>query len=206
MNKIYKLAIIIGLVLIPSIAYAVQTGLTGEAQERYTSYTRHHDVGSNAASQGVTAPSPITQDTTRCLGFDADNEQAFLIFEIPPEWDGASDMLLNVDWYPEAGDVLVDAETVKWDMSYRSIADNEAIDNGTLATASATYTQSGAGTDKEAIETQITIDYDGANQPLTAHDEIIIVTNRDVTTDTYSGSGVICKWELEYTANKLATH
>ena len=187
-------------------ASAVQTGLGGGLQEQYEDYARHHDVAAGAASLGPSAPGTITEGTTRCLGFDADGELAYLIFEIPPEWNGTSDMFLNVDWYPEAGDVLANGETVKWDISYYSVADNEPIDNGTVATATATYTQSGGGTDKEAIETQITIPYNTGNQPLTAEDEILIVTNRDESTDTYSGDGIVCKWELEYTANKLATH
>lgn len=197
---------IIGLIICIPLALAVQTGLTGQEQHEFLDYQRHHDVTASAASLGPSAPGTVVQDTTICLGYDMDAEKSGLIFEIPPEWNGTSDMGLNIDWYPEAGDVLQNGETVIWLISYYSIADNEAIDNGTIVNTSVTYTQSGAGTDKEAIESQILIDYDNANQPLAAEDDILILFSRDVTSDTYSGDGVVCKWELEYTANKLATH
>lgn len=169
-------------------------------------YTRHFDVMPSSALLGPTAPTVDVQDTFAGLGFDADAEAAYLDIEVPDEWVGISDMTLEVVWMPESGDAIADTETVKWDISYRSIADGEAVDNGTVATATATYTQSGAGTDKELIKTEITLDYDGANQPLTIGDTLGIKFDRDVTGDTYSGKAIVVRWELYYTANRPGTH
>jgi len=172
----------------------------------FTSYTRHHDILPNAASLGPTAPDTVIQDTFVGLGFDADAETALITVEVPPEWTGASDMCLNVIWMAESGDAVADTETVKWDVSYRSVAEGENTDNGTVVTATQTHTQSGAGGDKELYKTCITIPYTGGNQPLAANDTLGIQFDRDVSGDTYSGEAIVVRWELEYNANKLGTH
>lgn len=206
MKKLFYTIIIFGSLLWGMGAHGVQTGLTGVDQEHFRSYTRHHDVQSSEASQGATAPTPVTIGTARCLGFDADAEVVFLNIEIPSEWDGASDMIFRIHWISESGDALADGETVKWDATYRANAPGVAIDNGTAVTATATHTQVGAGIDKEHLMTNITIDYDNVNQPLIADNGLYIQFNRDMSGDTYTGDGVVCRWDLQYTANKLPTH
>jgi hypothetical protein len=52
----------------------------------------------------------------------------------------------------------------------------------------------------------MTLDYDHADQPLTAGDTVGIVFNRDVTTDTYSGDACIAKWEFKYTSVGIPNH
>lgn len=191
---------------ISSHAYAIESGLTGQDQEIYLSYQRHHDIPIAAASLGPTAPSVVKTGTAICFAFDADAEEAGIVIEIPHEWIGTSDLEFNIEWHLQSGDVIAAGETVKWDVEWHSIAEGEPIDNGTVATGTVTYTQDGAGTDKQTINSSITIPYTGGNQPITAEDWFLLTFNRDVSADTYSGDAIICKTELEYIANKLATH
>jgi hypothetical protein len=174
-----------------------------------TSYDRHIDILPSSATLGPSAPTPTTTGNARGLGFDADGELAFIEFEVGDDWDGASNMTLQIIWHPESGDAMLDTEQVKWNIAYNSVAQGEAVDNGTEATATTTYTQSGAGTDKEIIETDITIAYTGGNQPLAVGDTVFIAFNRDVTgegANTYSGLAIVERWEMKFNANKRAYH
>lgn len=164
-------------------------------------YIRHHDITAGASTSGPTAPTPTTIGTFRGLGFDADAEVAYFAFEVPSDWNGSSDMALVVHWYSTSGDVIADGETVKWDITYRSIAEGEAVDNGTAVTATTTFTGGASEIDKQHYETSITIDFDDANQPLSINDDLGIQFDRDVTGDSYSGSGIVYKWDLVYFAN-----
>lgn len=177
----------------------------------YADYTRHHDLQIGAAVLGPNAPTATTVGTARGLGFDADNEAAFVAVEVFSEWDGSSNMSARIHWYPTSGDAVANTEKVKWDAHYRSIAVGEAIDNGTLVTATTTFTGGASETDKESYETVITIAYTGGNQPLTKGDQLVIQIDRDVTGEaggggSYSGMGIITKVELEYTAVANGSH
>jgi hypothetical protein len=159
---------------------------------------------------GPNAPTATTVGTARGLGFDADNEAAYLVSEIPLEWDG-SNMAIEIHWYPTSGDAVANTEKVKFDVHYRSVAAGEAIDNGTLVTATTTFTGGASETDKEYYVTSVTIVYTGGNQPLTVGDELVMQLDRDVTGEaggggSYSGMAIIMKVELEYTAIKTGTH
>ena len=171
----------------------------------FASYTRHHDITAGAATLGPTAPTPTTIGTARGLGFDADNEVVNFAVEVPSEWDGVSNMTLVVCWVPTDGDAVANNETVKWDATYRSIAVGEAVDNGSATVATATFTGGVSETDKEHYMTDVTIVFNDGDQPLTAGDTIFFQFDRDVTTDDYSGAGIVMRWELEFTAIALAT-
>ena len=166
-------------------------------------YTRTVKIPATAARVGATAPTETSIENTRGLGFDADGELAFIATPIPQDWDGASDLTFKTSFCGTSGDAIADTETVKFDISYNSVAEGEAVDNGTEKTATATYTQSGAGTDKEMIIVNITIDYDDGDQPITAGDALFIKFNRDVTTDTYSGAAIVQAWALQYTSDDV---
>lgn len=172
----------------------------------FASYTRHHDLQASAATLGPNAPTLTTIGTARGLGFANDNESVNFAVEVPSEWDGASNMTLVVHWIPADGDLVAQGETVKWDATYRSIADGQAIDAGTVVVATTTFTGGASETDKEAYSTSITIAYTGGNQPLAIGDILVVQFDRDVTTDTYSGAGIVIKWDLVYTAIALASH
>ena len=142
---------------------------------------------------------PPTQDTTRNgLAFDADAETVDWSVRVPSDWDGASDITLRLHYHGESGDAVADTETIIWATTINSIAAGEAVDAGTEQTPGVTYTQSGAGTDKELIQSDITIDYDSGDQPLASGDLLHITLNRNVSGDTYSGGAVLLFAELIY--------
>ncbi len=184
----------------------IENSTTGVAVIHFPGYTRHVDIDIGAATLGPTAPTAVTVGTFRGFGFDADNESAFVNFEIPSDWDRASDITVELHWYPTAGDVVANGETVKWDMDYRSIAAGEAMDNGTVVSLTATLTGGASETDKEHYETALTLDFDNVNQPITAGDDLGIQFDRDVSGDTYSGAGIVYRIDLSYTSIRLPEH
>ena len=198
--------IVIGTDAIGNGDNTVTIGNASHTTVYFPDYHRSIDINASAAAVGGTAPQGTITGTFYGLAFDADAEVAYFEVEVPEDWDGSSDMALKIYWHPEDGDAPADTETVKWDATYRSIDEGEAVDNGTAVDITGTYTQSGAGTDKELIETEITIDYDDTDQPLAVGDLIGFVFNRDVTTDTYSGDGIVLRWEVDYTSNSLPVH
>ena len=163
-------------------------------------YQRRFQIEPGSALTGSTAPTAVTIGTARGLAFDADAEEAFFIFDVPSDWDGSSDMLLDVDWSPESGAAIGDGLTVIWSTQYRSVAVGDAVDNGTFVTATQTYTQSGAGTDKELIQTAIVLDFDDVNQPISIGDHLFFQFDRDMTGDTYASDGIVMELEVEYTS------
>ncbi len=168
----------------------------------------NHDITVPAgfAITGPTAPDFDTHGTFSTLGFDADAESAGFEFEVRGDWDTTSDMYLRVYWFGDSGDAVADTETVKWDAEYRCVATGEAYDNGSSVTATATYTQSGAGTDKETFVTSITLDYDHADQPMADDDVCGFNFTRDVSGDSYSGEAHVIQWEIRYTSISMSKH
>jgi len=172
-------------------------------------YTVAFEVEAGAATLGPTAPSlALCFGTTASgLAFDADAEKAFLQFEIPDAWNGASDMTLKIYWSNEAGSAIANTETVKFRIAYRSVVwGTENTGNGTAATADVTYTQSGAGADGDSHISTITIPYSDANQPLTAGDDLCIRFDRHFSADTYANDAVVTKWEVEMTLVGIPNH
>lgn len=169
-----------------------------------TSFTRHHDIEVGAALFGASAPSIEIIGIARGLGFDANAETAYFTVEVPDDWIGTSDMDFSVDWSPDTAPT--DTETVKWDISYRSVAVGEDIDGTSTTDITSTYTQSGAGTLGELISTSTTVDFDDATNPLTAGDLIFVEFTRDVTGDTFGEIPVVVNWNLAYESNTFAKH
>lgn len=90
---------------------------------------------------------------------------------------------------------------------YRSIVyGTEGISNGTAVSLADTYTCSTTDADGETYEMTLTLAYDSATQPLTAGDVITGLFSRDVTTDTYTGEGIVVQWEMVYTSVGLPNH
>lgn len=165
-------------------------------------YIRHHDITAGAATSGPTAPSSVSVGTYRGLSFDTDSKSVNFAMEVPNDWDGISDMALVVHWHSADGDIIANGETVKFDISYRSTSEGEAVDNGTVVAITATFTGGASEIDKQHYETSITIDFDNVNQPLSIDDDLGFQFDRDVSGDTYSGAAIVYKWDLVYTANK----
>jgi len=163
-------------------------------------------LNSSQAEHGGTAPDATTLVNTRGLAFDANVELVFLNFKIPTDWDGISNIMLKICWYPESGDALLLNETCKFDISYNSVALTETVDNGAEKAETVTYTEAGnPGTDKLHIHSNITLAYDDGDQPLTADNDLFIKFNRDFNGDTYAGDAVVLYWELCYTSNAIPT-
>jgi len=166
-------------------------------------------INPEGATVGVTAPVAALIGTFPALAFDADAETVSFTREIPGDWDGVSDLTFRTYWCAESGDAVAAGETVKLDISMRSIdfAGGEAYDNGSAYTASDTYTQAGGGdADKQCYEQDITLVYNNANQPFAAGDQLGITFNRDVSTDTYSGDVQVTKWEIGYSSVSIPDH
>lgn len=171
-------------------------------------YTRELDIPINAASVGATAPSAVTIGQARCLQFAqaTSGEIAHVQFEVPEDWDAASDWSFEAYVFAESGDAIADTEVVEFDVTYRSLTVDEAYDNGTATTIAVNYTQSGAGVDKGLVKLEGTIDYDDANQPLAAGDSVFFLLDLDEAATTYSGDPIICSVHLEYTSVGVSTH
>ncbi len=165
-------------------------------------YNVDYVVNAGSAALGPTAPTDDTNNHCSGKGFDAVGETVNLKFEIPSCYVDAdsSDLTLKIYWCPTGGDAPADTEDVQFDISIRSIVwGTEDADQGTAATGTVTYTQSGAGDDQDTFESEITIDADDANQPINAGDSLSIIFNRDVTNESnsYSGKAIVDKWEIE---------
>jgi len=170
-------------------------------------FTHYINIPAGAVTLGPTSPSLVKQDTFLMLEFDAATEEAGGEPEIPDCYTGDADLYLEIYWAAEAGDAIADGETVKWDCDYRSVDwGSDATDNGTAVSVTATYTQSGAGTDSATHKTEVTIDYDNANQPVAAGDTFGFVCNRDTATDTYSGAALLNRFEIEFPCNGIPNH
>lgn len=209
--KILKLLLIFLLFTVP--CFSQTSGGAGNSNDwtlpggvTVGAYARSVTIPSGQATVGATAPTATTVGTFRALGFDANNELAYMNVEVPEDWDGISDMTLKIYYFTTNGDPVQDGETIKIDVDYRSIAEGEAIDNGNAVSITNTYTATGAQTDKEMFEQEITIDFDHGDQPLTAGDIIGFLFNRDVDTDTYTGAVIVVRWEVDYTSIGLPVH
>jgi len=185
---------------------AIEALATTALQPILAPYERTIVISSSQATGGGTAPAPTTIGTTRGLAFNADAEKSYLTITVPSDWDGISDMCLCVHWAAASGDAVQAGETVKWDIEYRAIAIGEAVDNGTVATATVTHTQgSSAGADKQFYQDDIDIPYTGGNQPVAPLDHLFIKFDRDVTGDTYTGDATVIHWHFEYTSIGVPT-
>ena len=150
---------------------------------------------------GATDPTQTTAiGTFTGWAFDNDNESKhFGPVIVPADWDGASDMTLDLYWVPESGAAIADTKTVKWDGTWRVKAAGGVVDAATVGSMTTTYTQSGAGTDKELIKTSLAVDYDDTNQPIVASSLLSILLDRDMTTDTYASDANLVAAALRYT-------
>lgn len=148
-------------------------------------------------------PVAVTTGFTIGWGFDADAEQIGVSFRVPDDWDGASDLTLRLVWHPQSGTAIGNTETVIWKFTYHVVNKaGEACDNGTQVAGSVTYTQSGAGTDKEVIDSEIALDYDNANQPILPGDTVTGKVHIDFTTMTYAADVVLMHLELQYNSSE----
>jgi hypothetical protein len=142
-------------------------------------------------------------------GFDHDDEFFVTSWDISDDWDEASSMTLHIHFAPTAGTAVGSAETVKFDCTYRSCdthsPGNEAYDNAVVASITGTYTQTGAGTDKQWLQVSMTLDYQHGTQPLGVDDQIGLKCDRDMTGDTYAQEVVVVYASIYYNTSELST-
>jgi len=198
--------LLIALLVLSVVAVASHDGKLWSRS--HDGFTRYRDIAIYNAALGPTAPNLTVVGTFLVGCFGANAEQAYMSFEVPDDWVGGEDIDLEIYWTNEAGDALTDGETVIFVINYRVIDFDagETITNGTMATDTVTYTQSGAGTNLEAHEIGFALDWDHADQPLVVGQRVGIIFNRVATADTYSGDACIEMFEIKYTANDFTQH
>ena len=115
------------------------------------------------------------------------------------------DQSVQVQWSSEDGDALADGETVVFTLCYRTFTGpGDVLDTGTEQCQSGTYTQSGAGLNKEFHQTSITIPWNTGNQVLLGHAGISGIFHYD-DTSTYTGDVHVGGWGIGKTVNSLCT-
>lgn len=152
---------------------------------------RRFQAGS--VSLGPTAPDTLVNGSFTGKGFDAAAETIFINEIVPYQWTGDTDGTFGIEWTPEVGDAIQLNETVKWNISFRSIAwGTEDTDNGTAATDSITYTETANPGDANDTHTTVfTLDWDNVAQPVMQGDRFGVTISRDTATDTYSGQAIV---------------
>jgi hypothetical protein len=180
------------------------------SQEIYTAYSGHHDFSVGAlASVGGGAPVYACCGSICGPGLDNANEILSGAVEVAGSWDEASDMSIHIHAVPTDSDPIADTEDIDIDYEYRSVALTETGKTGTAITGTETYTQSGgAGAECDIIDFTISVSYNSGDQQLAVDDDVTLKLNRDLASESnsYSGSLIIYKIELEYNINKLMTH
>jgi len=168
-------------------------------------------IPSSEAAVGAGAPTTNEIGTYWALGFDNVVDLAYFSFEIPDDWDAASDLTMKVYWCAEAGDQIQQTEDVDWDVDITStdFSADEAYDNGSVYNATATYTEAAnPGADKQCLTTSITLVYNNANQPFSADEVLGIKFYRDTASESngYSGEALVVRWEIEYQSTGIPSH
>lgn len=192
-------------ILCLSLVSCWQTGSTGNDQERFHPYTRHIDFEFNSAVTGATAPTSVTIGTRRCLQFTQATaaETAYALFEIPEDWDEASDMTVELYVYPVAGDAPQLNEVIQFTANYKVNINGQAYDKASTSVA-VTYTETAnPGVDKGRVELSATIDYDDATNPLVCGAHVGFEFDLHEVNTTYSGNPYLCDGEVKYQSVKL---
>ena len=168
-----------------------------------TSYENHIQMPANSSMQGATPTTTCQVGTASGLVFDNNNDETYPTMEVPHDWDGISDLTVKFVWFPMTA--MSDTETVEIEWEFRSLGLTELITNGTVQTGTETYTSSGATAQYNEVHTEWVLDYDNANQPVTAGDHIYFKGYRDQTSDTYSGDVCYLLVEIVYNSTGLST-
>jgi hypothetical protein len=166
-------------------------------------YERHIQIPAFLSGTPADQPTAITIGTAAGLQFgSAANKTVGVQWEVPNDWDGG-DVYMDIDWFPDSG-AMSGTDTVKWNMSYRSIAEGETITNGTQVDLSVTDSDDYA--QYEVKHARFTLDFDNANQPLTKQDHVYFLITRDVSVaNDFAGSVVITAFEIIYNSVALPT-
>lgn len=154
------------------------------------------------------APAAIVAivDELQGHGFSLDAHAACTQFCVPADFS-TGNLTLRLYWAPASGSAIPDTKKVMWDATIRSRPIGQVYDAGSVYVASGSFTQTGgAGTDKQLLTTDITIDPANVNQPVAATHLMTIQLSRDVTGeggDTYAAAAVFMGASLFYNSTTI---
>jgi len=138
------------------------------------------------------------------IDFNADGEIAYVSFQVPNDWDAASDMTIVAMIKNEIAET--DGDDIEIICTVKGIADGEAhTDAGQTVTMALDMT---GGDEGQNYVNKITgtIDYNEASHPIAAGDTVIIKAVISLGAGTEpTGPQHIIDWWIEYTADKLGT-
>ncbi len=123
---------------------------------------------------------------------NADGDVTRSFWSVPPAWDGASDLTMTVYFLPDTSNTVDNGETIVFDCQWQKL---EGVVH-TVASCTATYTQTGTGSATAYLSVDITIDHDDVNNALEPCrvvngiqecDVFAFGLNHDETNSTYNG-------------------
>lgn len=170
------------------------------------SYERHIQIPAEANGTVANQPAQVDFFTAGGLQFSASlAKYAFCQWEIPDDWDG-TDIYFEIDWMPDSG-AMSGTDAIRWTVEYRSIAEGEAINNGTSVTL-----DNGVGGDTtdyaqyQTKHSRVTLAFDNANQPLTKQDHIYFKISRDTSVaNDFAGTVTVLAYEIIYNSVGIPT-
>jgi len=167
------------------------------------SYERHIQIPAFLSGTVANQPTAVTVGTAAGLQFSSALDKSVGIqWEVPDDWAG-DDAYLEIDWFPDSG-AISGTDTLKWDVSYRAIAEGETITNGTQVDLSDTDSTDYA--QYETKHTRFTLDFDHANQPMTKQDHMYFTITRDTAVaNDFAGTVVVTAFEIIYNSISLPT-
>lgn len=169
-----------------------------------TAYERHVQIPAVVTGNPATAPAPVTFETVGGLQFSSVlNNSAFCQWEIPNDWNG-TDIYFEVGWFPDSG-AMSGTDTVEWVIDYRSVAEGELVNAGTVQTK--TITNSDDNAQYKTIHSRATLDFDDANQPLAKQDHVFFkVTRNTGVANDFAGTVTVPAFEINYMSVGLPTN
>lgn len=170
-------------------------------------YERHVQIPVALVGASGTLPTPVSVGTAGGLQFASSGAAEYFHFqwEIPDDWDGGSDVYVEVDIVFDSG-AMSGTDTIKIDLDYQSAAEGEVIDAALAGTQTSTVTDSGDYAQYEIKHERLTLAYNDPLQPLTAQDHIFGRITRDTTVaNDFAGTFVVTEVEIVYNSCRVPT-
>jgi len=163
--------------------------------------TKNHQLPIQTGGGTVTV-SAITGAPS--IDFNADGEIVYLSFQVPNDWDAASDMYIKSMIQNEIAETDGDDIEIVW--TIHGIADGELNSDAGQTAASALNLTGGDQAINIANLTSATIDFNHGTYAIAAADTVILkgVVSLAAGTECTGPLHIIDHW-IEYTANKLGT-
>ncbi len=134
-----------------------------------------------------TAATKGTSPTVHGWLFDATGEKMCLVAKVPANWNGASDLKLRLTCVLNAAET--NGDDIEWSGNLVAVTTGtDAVSKTSTATAASATDIGTASSEGSEHECDLTIDYDDADNPVTAGDTLYIEINRTEVTNV---AGVI---------------